>query len=473
MPQNVTTTELEYIFNIHNYFLTVLSADECKKFLCTVSSFQNFEIPPHKLFFFFPTFKAFPLPPTINNSSLIGEEHLLEQPEEPSHNQEIMTKELQFNEFISYIGMQNDDYLRPGTVPLLTAMQKDVFERLRNTLCKYSTRKNLETVLEEDKEFASALEEAESISNQFQNKVVVTSYNNLPYIIDFVTPILESNSLMNDSESFQEHIQKHYQRQVQHSWQPLIKAKLAYGVDEESSPKTNSLRHHIEKYLQSLPAVQNELFMEDETVEQLQRTSYMDGTFLLPEFIVESSLNGYVMYMAKVALFVAKHIKSCLKHFTLLQTLETKINYSFKNKLLLRTALTTPSYVNQKQRYISSNQRLEFLGDCVLELIVTNYLFETFKERPEGHLSKKRSILVRNAALAEVGRALDLAIFALPKQNDFDIKLQADLLEALIGAIFMDSEFSHVGTFVHDFIIKNKIKDEETPVHYRYHTFES
>ncbi len=132
---------------------------------------------------------------------------------------------------------------------------------------------------------------------------------------------------------------------------------------------------------------------------------------------------------------------------------EEKIDYTFTDKKLLITALTHTSYINEaKQRvdstledYLGHNERLEFLGDSVLEIIVTDELFTRFPDKREGELTSKRSNLVSNKRLAEMAEKIKLQdLLRLGKgeesqkgRNNSDIL--ADCFEALLGAMYIDA----------------------------------
>lgn len=143
-----------------------------------------------------------------------------------------------------------------------------------------------------------------------------------------------------------------------------------------------------------------------------------------------------------------------------LENLETEINYTFKNKNLLQEALTHRSYLNENKNWkLPHNERLEFLGDAVLELITTQYLFERFKDQEEGELTAYRSALVSAPSLAQVAHKLKLDDFILLSKGEKGNNLKAkneilgNALEALIGAIYLDGGYSNAKKF----IIKNLI----------------
>jgi len=128
--------------------------------------------------------------------------------------------------------------------------------------------------------------------------------------------------------------------------------------------------------------------------------------------------------------------------------LEERIGYKFRNPLLLAEALTHPSLGHETQQRHFDNQRLEFLGDAILQLVITEYLFGHFGDQPEGQLTKLRSRLVSRDALKTHAAALDLGQFLLMGRGEeasggrARVSTLADGFEALIGAIFVDGGFS-------------------------------
>ena len=128
-----------------------------------------------------------------------------------------------------------------------------------------------------------------------------------------------------------------------------------------------------------------------------------------------------------------------------MQPLESRIDYKFRNSLLLAEALTHPSLAYESQKPHFDNQRLEFLGDAVIQLIITEELFHRFPAFPEGQLTKLRSRLVSRTALAKFANEIHLGDYILlgkGEQASGGSKRHstlADAFEALIGAIYMDS----------------------------------
>lgn len=127
-----------------------------------------------------------------------------------------------------------------------------------------------------------------------------------------------------------------------------------------------------------------------------------------------------------------------------LSKLEKNLNYSFKNKELLREALTHKSI---KKNF--SNERLEFLGDAVMDLIIGEYLFLNFKEAEEGDLSKLRAALVNEKSFATYARKLEIGEHLYLSTSEENNKgrqkpsLLSDAFEAIVGAIYLESGFDN------------------------------
>src|SRR3989440_2227504 len=134
--------------------------------------------------------------------------------------------------------------------------------------------------------------------------------------------------------------------------------------------------------------------------------------------------------------------------------LEERIGYKFRNPLLLAEALTHPSLGHETQQRHFDNQRLEFLGDAILQLVITEYLFGHFGDQPEGQLTKLRSRLVSRDALKTHAAALDLGQFLLMGRGEeasggrARVSTLADGFEALIGAIYLDGGLEKTRKFI-------------------------
>jgi ribonuclease-3 len=134
--------------------------------------------------------------------------------------------------------------------------------------------------------------------------------------------------------------------------------------------------------------------------------------------------------------------------------LEERIEYKFRNPLLLAEALTHPSVGHELQRHHFDNQRLEFLGDAILQLVITEYLFQNFRTEAEGQLTKLRSRLVSRETLGTHAAALDLGRYLMMGRGEEAsggrqrISALADAFEALIGALYLDSDLETARKFI-------------------------
>ncbi|HDZ91840.1 MAG TPA: ribonuclease III [Deltaproteobacteria bacterium] len=131
------------------------------------------------------------------------------------------------------------------------------------------------------------------------------------------------------------------------------------------------------------------------------------------------------------------------------ETLEKNLGYSFRNAELLAQALCHSSYVNEHAHQgLKDNERLEFLGDAVLDLVISHILMFRFKEVTEGELSKFRALVVDEAGLYRVGVGLGLGDYLLLGKGEEQSggrekpSILADATEALIGAIYLDAGFN-------------------------------
>lgn len=147
-----------------------------------------------------------------------------------------------------------------------------------------------------------------------------------------------------------------------------------------------------------------------------------------------------------------------MKDFSLL---EKKLGFSFENKDLLIQAFCHRSYLNENPKFhLGHNERLEFLGDAVLELVVTESLYQTYPERPEGELTNWRAALVNTKILSSTAKNLGFNEFLLLSKGEEKelgkarIYILANTLEALIGALYLDQGLEVCGVFIKKYLIK-------------------
>lgn len=143
-----------------------------------------------------------------------------------------------------------------------------------------------------------------------------------------------------------------------------------------------------------------------------------------------------------------------------MKSLEENLQYSFRNEKLLVNALTHSSYANEARDGIPSNERLEFLGDSVLSIVVSEYIYKKFRNLPEGELTKLRASLVCEKSLCQFSRELEIGKYLRlgkgeekggGRERD---SILADAFEAVLAAIYIDGGFEvakkHVMRFITD-----------------------
>ncbi len=134
---------------------------------------------------------------------------------------------------------------------------------------------------------------------------------------------------------------------------------------------------------------------------------------------------------------------------------------AFRDLSLLRRALTHRSYLNENPGFTQDNERLEFLGDAVLDCIVSDWLYQHYPEMREGEMTRIRSALVRTERLADFARSLQLGEALLLGRGEENnggrerTPLLCDAFEALVGALYLDRGLEHVREFVLPFLEEN------------------
>ena len=144
----------------------------------------------------------------------------------------------------------------------------------------------------------------------------------------------------------------------------------------------------------------------------------------------------------------------------MIKDLEAAIGYRFENITLLQNALTHSSYANERwHNSLMSNERLEFLGDSILGMVVAEYLYRTFPDRPEGELTRMRADMVCEQTLASVAGRIDLGRHLLLGNGEEQgggrsrNSILADAVESVIAATFLDGGMAAARKFIQQFIL--------------------
>ena len=142
-----------------------------------------------------------------------------------------------------------------------------------------------------------------------------------------------------------------------------------------------------------------------------------------------------------------------------LHNLERRIKVEFHDLYLLKTALTHRSYLNEAREHdLQNNERLEFLGDAVLEVLVTEFLFQNYADRSEGDLTSFRAATVRTESLAEASQSIELGEYIYMSKGEERTGgrqrtyILANTFEALLGAIYLDQKLPVAKVFLEQFL---------------------
>ena len=148
-----------------------------------------------------------------------------------------------------------------------------------------------------------------------------------------------------------------------------------------------------------------------------------------------------------------------MKQVSDMTTLEEKLGYTFQDPALLENALTHSSYANESRGACASNERLEFLGDSVLGMVVADYLYRTHPDMPEGDLTRTRAALVCEESLVEVAGALGLGEYLRLGKGEEGCggrrrpSIQADAVEAVLAAVYLDGGIGSARKIIRHFIL--------------------
>ena len=146
----------------------------------------------------------------------------------------------------------------------------------------------------------------------------------------------------------------------------------------------------------------------------------------------------------------------------MINELERSIDYRFKNITLLQNALAHSSYANERWHdSLKSNERLEFLGDSILGMMVADYLYKTFSDRPEGELTRMRADMVCEQSLAQIADGIHLGDHLLLGHGEEQgggrgrASILADAVESVIAAVYLDGGMDAAKSFIERFVLCN------------------
>ena len=156
-----------------------------------------------------------------------------------------------------------------------------------------------------------------------------------------------------------------------------------------------------------------------------------------------------------------------------MKTLEEKLGYTFQDASLLENALTHSSRANERRGRLQSNERLEFLGDSILGMVVADHLYRGHPDLPEGDLTRTRAALVCEESLVEVARELDLGEYLRLGKGESSgggrerPSIQADAVEAVLAAIYLDGGIGSARKFVQKYILSREVAGLTKPLDHK------
>ena len=156
-----------------------------------------------------------------------------------------------------------------------------------------------------------------------------------------------------------------------------------------------------------------------------------------------------------------------------MKTLEEKLGYTFRNPSLLENALTHSSCANESRGKLQSNERLEFLGDSILGMVVAEHLFRNHPDLPEGELTRTRASLVCEESLVEVAQVLGLGSYLrLGKGEEAGggrnrPSIRADAVEAVLAAVYLDGGIGSARKIIQKYILSKEISGMKSSRDYK------
>lgn len=156
-----------------------------------------------------------------------------------------------------------------------------------------------------------------------------------------------------------------------------------------------------------------------------------------------------------------------------MNTLEEKLGYTFQNRALLENALTHSSRANESRGKLQSNERLEFLGDSILGMVVADHLYRNHPDLPEGDLTRTRAALVCEESLVEVAKELSLGDYlSLGKGEEAGggrnrPSIRADAVEAVLAAVYLDGGIGSARKIIQKYILSREVAGLTKPRDYK------
>eukprot|EP00761_Pharyngomonas_kirbyi_P013773 gb/GECH01013802.1/.p1 GENE.gb/GECH01013802.1/~~gb/GECH01013802.1/.p1 ORF type:complete len:985 (+),score=166.02 gb/GECH01013802.1/:1-2955(+) len=374
-----------------------------------------------------------------------------------------------WDEYTKSKGIIYEKYISDN-MELLHRIRNDIKDSLlTNNLRKMNidpqspTSFEYDNMIKNNPKFERAMKKYQKFNQKLHGLVVTTAYNCVPYIIEFVDIFQTPFSLISGKRTFLKFYAETWEITKCNKEQPMFQARFAdfhsksrkplKNVDEAGKSflamrytyqQCNKIRHLIEQFSDE-PKITNVYFEYLVSFQLLRvKLSLRKGAVLLPDQCQLSSMSPRVITIGRTLARCLRYTQEVTDRYQKLNDLEQKLGLNFNDKLLLRQAFTHTTFSIENETKLTDNQRLEYLGDAVLDYIVSQYLFSRYPSAPEGMLTEMRVHIVRNKHLEPIAKdKMKLFNYLIYPERQESLKKEArrvcaDTFEALLGALYID-----------------------------------
>eukprot|EP01103_Thecamoeba_quadrilineata_P011316 TRINITY_DN2679_c0_g1_i2.p1 TRINITY_DN2679_c0_g1~~TRINITY_DN2679_c0_g1_i2.p1 ORF type:complete len:840 (+),score=189.72 TRINITY_DN2679_c0_g1_i2:45-2564(+) len=348
--------------------------------------------------------------------------------------------------------------------------EKTTIKQLREWTIMNNTQLELapnNTIVEHPEEDQLIEDSCQRLKELINGRVVVTEYNGMPYLVSDTAIDLspESSFQLKKGEptSFVDYYKSKRGLLITDHSQPLF-INGSLPKRPSSAPSSTSETTLAEFFY---PTEDSVSIMDDPSIDLLvnskpkekKKSSRTNPIMLVPELCQLLNVTAEMCHFGRLIPCILVHVELYIK----LERFEEAINYKFNNRGLLRQACTHPSYCNDYEGVLTNYQRMEFLGDSILEHLVTHRLYEIFPFITEGRLTSLRSSIVNNHVLSLLALKLNLDDYLIisAKQGiakQTRVRILADVFEALLAALYLDG-----GMEVAERLLTNTLFDDLDP----------
>eukprot|EP00761_Pharyngomonas_kirbyi_P004281 gb/GECH01004285.1/.p1 GENE.gb/GECH01004285.1/~~gb/GECH01004285.1/.p1 ORF type:complete len:969 (+),score=180.97 gb/GECH01004285.1/:1-2907(+) len=346
---------------------------------------------------------------------------------------------------------------------------------------------NFEFMKKENPLFRDTIKRYEEFNDQFRGKVIQTTYNGVPYVVEYIDIFRTPQSWTGSQEN-----SKTFESFYSENWnlinidlnQPLVQARFAdfhsrckFSLDDVEDRIRNILSVLRENRTVSKREDKNGMDTSDSCIDmeliKVMREEIPPAKkkFLLPQYCRETKLSPSILSLGKSLAKGIRHWKDLQKKTEPVKKLLQRFQIEFQDSDLLLQAFVHPSFASENQTKSCNNQRLEFLGDVVLDFVVSRFLFYRFQNAPENILIEMKTMVVENRFLEKVANQnLNLRHYLVYPRTQKNLKMEgnrlgADVFEALLGAIFLEHGMEKSFSFVKQVLLDQVVKELDSRYH--------